>query len=91
MGDLAEDDQGLWEIVWGLNATHPEAPLDAKIRLARHAVALLTDETKLWRGDPLDPGSAPLTFAEARVLAGDDAAWHDPANASLVVWIRSST
>jgi hypothetical protein len=91
VGDLAEDDMGIREIVWGLNGTNPEADLSDKIRLARRAVSLLADETWLWRGDPLEPSSAPLTATEVQALGDDDAAWHDPDNASLVVWLRSRT
>lgn len=47
VGDLADDDLGLWEIVWGLNTTNPEADLIDKIRIARSAVSLLADETEL--------------------------------------------
>jgi hypothetical protein len=89
-GDLAEDDVGLWEIVWGLNSTNPEAPLDEKVRIARRAVSLLSNEAELWHGDPLEPGSGPLSAAELRALAEDDLAWHDPANASLIVWLRAT-
>jgi hypothetical protein len=89
VGDLADDDMGLWEIVWGLNAAHPGADLSDKIRLARTAVSLLADETELWLGDPLGPSGAPLTEKDVRALGDDDAAWHDPANASVVVWLRA--
>jgi hypothetical protein len=88
-GELAEDHVGLWEVVWGLNASNPEAALADKIRLARRAVSLLGDEADLWHGDPLEPDSRPLTPAETQAIAEDHLAWHDPENASLVVWLKS--
>jgi hypothetical protein len=88
-GELAEDNLGLWEVVWGLHATNPEASLADKIDLARRAVSLLADDADLWHGDPLEPDSRPLTPAELQAIAEDDLAWHDPKNASLVVWLKS--
>lgn len=86
--DLQSDDVPLWEIVWTLNALAPDAPLDEKVRLARSVVGALTGQYDLWRGEwPTGP-VALLTEAEKRTLAHDDASWHDPEHASLLVWIR---
>jgi len=87
-GDLQSDDLPLWEIVWTLNTLAPEAPLDQKIRLARRAVSQLVGQYDLWRGEwPTGP-VVPLTESETRILATDDAAWHDPEHATLLVWLR---
>lgn len=87
-GDLEEDDVAIWEIVWGLNTTAPEAPLTDKLRLARRAVSQLGDECELWRGSWPGGPKSPLTDQELRILAEDDAVWYDPENASLLVWLR---
>jgi hypothetical protein len=87
-GDLEEDDIGLWEIVWRLNGSHPAVSLPDKVRLARQAVSLLGDHTVLWLGDPLEPDSRPLSSTELNALADDESAWHDPNNATMVVWLR---
>jgi len=86
--DLQSDDLPLWEIVWTLNALAPAAPLDEKIRLARRTVRALVGQYDLWRGEwPAGP-VALLTESETQTLAHDDAPWHDPENATLLVWIR---
>lgn len=56
--------------------------------LARRAVSSLLGHHDLWRGDW--PGSpvALLTEDEKQTLAHDDAPWHDPEHAALLVWIR---
>ncbi|HVH94301.1 MAG TPA: hypothetical protein VM688_05255 [Nocardioidaceae bacterium] len=87
---LEDHDLGLWEIVWTLNSVAPEAPLDAKLRLARGAVSRLVGQYDLWRGE-WPPGAgpvAPLTAIEMQTLAHDDVPWHDPEHASLLVWLR---
>jgi len=86
--DLQAGDLALWEIVWTLNSLAPEAPLEEKIRLARRAVSQLVGHYELWRGEwPAGP-VAPLTEREKQTLAHDDAPWHDPEHATLLVWIR---
>jgi hypothetical protein len=86
--ELEGDDLALWEIVWTLNTLAPAAPLDEKIRLARRAVRVLVGQYDLWRGEwPAGP-VAPLTESETQTLAHDDAPWHDPEHATLLVWIR---
>ena len=87
-GDLQSDDLGLWEIVWTLNTLAPSAPLNEKIRLARHAVSSLLGHCDLWRGEWPGGPVALLTEDERRTLAHDDAPWHDPEHAPLLVWIR---
>jgi hypothetical protein len=87
-GDLQDDDLGLWEVVWTLNTLAPAAPLDEKIRLARRAVSRLLGQYDLWRGDWPGGPVALLTEDENRTLAHEDAPWHDPENATLLVWIR---
>lgn len=87
-GDLQSDDVGLWEVVWTLNTLAPAAPLDEKIRLARHAVSSLLGHHDLWRGEWPGGPIALLTEAEERALAHDDTPWHDPEHATLLVWIR---
>ena len=86
--DLPSDDVPLWEIVWTCNTLAPDAPLDEKIRLARRAVETLVGQNDLWRGEwPTGP-VARLTESETQTLAHDDAPWHDPKHATLLVWIR---
>lgn len=85
-GDLQSDDVPLWEIVWTLNTLAPAVPLDEKIRLARRAVRELVGIYDLWRGEwPAGP-VALLTEGEKHVIAHDDAPWHDPEHATLLVW-----
>ena len=90
-GDLQDDDIPLWEIVWGLNTRAPDAPLTAKLRIARRAVSQLGDECELWRGSWPGGPESPLTDLELRVLAEDDAVWCDPEKASLLIWLRPVT
>jgi hypothetical protein len=87
-GELQDDDVGLWEVVWRLNTLAPAAPLGEKILLARHAVSSLLGHNHLWRGDWHGGPVALLTEDEMQILAHDDAPWHDPENATLLVWIR---
>jgi hypothetical protein len=87
-GDLQSDDVGLWEVVWTLNTLAPAAPLDEKIRLARHAVSSLSGHHGLWRGEWPGGPVALLTEGEMQKLAHDDTPWHDPEHATLLVWIR---
>src|SRR3990170_4082710 len=49
-GDLEDDDLPLWEIVWQLTTTTPDARLADKLRLARRAISQLGDECELRRG-----------------------------------------
>lgn len=86
--DLQDDDLGLWEVVWTLNTLAPAAPLDEKIRLARHAVSSLLGQCDLWRGEWPGGPVAILSEDEKRTLSHDDAPWHDPEHAALLVWIR---
>jgi hypothetical protein len=87
-GNLQEDDVPLWEIVWHLNREAPTASLDQKIRLARRVLPLLADEYDLWRGEWPGGPVAPMSAAEIQAMATDDACWHDPENASILVWLR---
>ena len=66
----------------------PPAPLDEKIRRARHAVSSLLGHNDLWRGDWPGGPIAFLTEDEMGLLAHDDVPWHDPEHATLLVWIR---
>lgn len=90
MRDLLDaGDVGLWELVWHLNATHPDAPLDDKIRLARRATTdLISQDYDLWRGTWPEGPLVPLTETEKRDLADDAAAWYDPRSAAMLVWLR---
>lgn len=86
---LAGGDFPVWEFVWHLNATHPDADLADKIRLARRASTdLISKDFELWQGRWPDGPVARLTDAEKQDLAADDAAWSDPESASLLVWLR---
>ena len=86
--ELEEDDLGLWEVVWHLNTTAPAAPLEEKVQLARRAVSVLMGQHDLWRGEWPGGPVTPLSERETQALASDDAAWHDPEHATLLVWIR---
>lgn len=87
-GDLQEDDVPLWEVVWRLNSMAPDAALPDKLRLARRAVSMLADEYEFWRGDWPGGPVAPTSEQQVTLLATDDAAWHDPEQAALLVWLR---
>ena len=71
-----------------LNTLAPAAPLDEKIRLARHVVSSLLGNYDLWRGELPGGPVALLTEEEMQTLARDDTPWHDPEHATLLVWIR---
>lgn len=71
-GDLQDDDLGLWEVVWKLNALAPAAPLDEKVRLARPAVSNLLGQLDLWRGEWSGGPIALLTDCEKEMLGRDD-------------------
>ena len=88
-GVLEEGDFPLWEFVWHLNRLAPAAPLADKVRVARRALPSFLDEYDLWRGEWTEGPVAPLTEAETRLMATDDACWHDPEAASLLVWLRA--
>jgi hypothetical protein len=88
--DLESDDVPLWEVVWTLNTLAPAASVDEKIRLARRVVARLMSRTELWRGEWPGGAVAPVTDSEMRALAHDDAPWHDPEHATLLVWLRDT-
>jgi hypothetical protein len=85
--DLEADDFPLWEFVWTLNTMAPSVALVDKVGLARRAVSMLADEYELWRVEWPGGPTAPLSDHEIRLLAADDAAWHDPENAALLVWL----
>lgn len=86
--ELRADDFPLWEFVWTLNTMAPSVALADKVRVARRAVSMLTDEYELWRGEwPAGPTTS-LSADETTLLAADDAAWYDPENAALLVWLR---
>ena len=85
-----EGNQGLWEAVWRLNASHPSVALDAKVALARELILGLLDERKIelsvaeW---PASDGRA-VTAEELNRLRVDDTPWFDPERAQdLLVWI----
>lgn len=90
VSDLLESgDFPVWEFVWHLNATHPNADLADKIRLARRASAnLIGQDYELWRGRWPEGPVARLTDSEMQDLATDDAAWSRPEAAALLVWLR---
>ena len=86
---LDAGDVGIWELVWHLDASHADAPIEDKIRLARRAATdLISRDYDLWRGTWPEGPEAPLTEVEKRDLAHDDAAWSDPESATMVVWLR---
>jgi hypothetical protein len=87
-GNLQSHDLGLWEIVRTLNSLAPDAALADKIRLARRTLPLLVGHYDLWRGERPSGPVALLTEREKQVLAHDDAPWHDPDHAELLVWLR---
>ena len=85
-----EDDQGLWEIVWGLNSISPETPRDRKIQLAREVVFALLDEGRIELRSVVWTESAgpPLTEVEIAQLRHDDVPWYDPENSGeRLVWL----
>lgn len=88
---LYEDDQWLWEPVWGLNSTHPGVTVEAKVAVVRVVVQELLDEglvsLYLSPGWPTE-GVLPLTSAEIATLAGDSAVWSDPTTAAMLVQIK---
>lgn len=86
---IQEDDFPIWEFVWHLNRMAPAAPLGDKIRVARRAMRSFMDEYELWRGEWPSGPVAPMTEVEIEAMAGDEACWHDPQNASLLVWLRA--
>jgi hypothetical protein len=78
--------------VWHLNTTHPDAPLEDKIRLARRAATnLIGQNYEFRRGRWPEGPTAPLTEVEKRSLAYEDAAWSDPESATMLVWLREVT
>ena len=87
-----EGDQGLWEVVWRLNADHPTMETSSKIALARDAVFGLVAEGSIALNASEWPRTAdagrPLTNSEIGRLRTDDRPWLDPAEArDLVVWL----
>jgi hypothetical protein len=69
-----------------------DAPLEDKLRLGRRAATnLISQNYALWRGHWPEEPTAPLTEAEKRDLAQDDAAWSDPETATILVWLRVDT
>jgi hypothetical protein len=79
-----EDDQGLGEIVWSLNAVSPDVSLNRKIELARTVgFGLLQDGLIELRKVACPECDGPLLCADqvAR-LRHDDHPWFDPENAS---------
>jgi hypothetical protein len=88
-----EDDQGLWEVVWVMNAEGCAAPIEKKVQLARDVVLklLVGGEVELWRVTWPATTANLLTPDELHRLALEDAPWFDPANCDLLVEIRQST
>ena len=87
-----EDDQGLWEVVWRLNADHASASMSSKVAMARDVVFGLIDEGLVTLTVSEWPNRAdegrPLTDAESERLRTDDRPWVDPAETpDLVVWL----
>jgi hypothetical protein len=85
-------DVGVWELVWALNSSHPDARLLDKIKVAKRAATLLiSQDWDLWRGVWPEGPIAPLTQEEKVRLSEEDAAWFDPESAELLVWLRQLT
>ena len=85
-----EDHQGLWEVVWALNAQAPEASRTEKVALARIVVMglLAAREIELWRISWPELSGRELTEQELARLPLEDASWFDPENTELLVQIR---
>jgi hypothetical protein len=90
-----EGDQGLWEIVWSLNHTHPGASVESKVALAREVVFALVDQNRVimrtapWPAPPAT-GTA-LSVTELERLREEDEPWCDPSSVSdLVVWLTAT-
>lgn len=62
---------GLREIVSTLNSRAPEAPVGAKVRLARGPVSRLAGQYELWRGEWPNGPVACLTATGEQALADD--------------------
>ncbi|MFA5884633.1 MAG: hypothetical protein WDA60_12335 [Acidimicrobiia bacterium] len=87
-----EGDQGLWEVVWSLNASHASAPVASKVTLARELIfdslseGVVTLSASEWPRTARD--GRPLTATEMERLRVEDAPWFEPSSTpGLVVWV----
>ena len=86
---LHEGDQGLWETVWVLNSGEHETPVTDKVVLSRQVTFELLGQGRieLWEGSWPGGPTRRLTDSQIAGLEVDDAPWHDPESAKLLVWV----
>ncbi|MDP9074478.1 MAG: hypothetical protein M3N98_09960 [Actinomycetota bacterium] len=90
LDSLADGDQWMWELAWKLNEEFPAVELAEKVALARQVVIGLTikGSTELWRGQwPAGP-VAPVSREEMAKIMAEDAPWHDPEHAEILVVVE---
>jgi hypothetical protein len=76
----SEDITGLYQVLWFLNASYPEAPVGDKYAVADQAIRTLIsgDYIELYRCQPLEDGRPVerIDPAEADTLLRDPTAWY---------------
>lgn len=84
----SDDDYGLYEIVWSLRTSWPDAS-DGAIRVAAiEALTALLKERKvaIHSGISERPNADSLPLAEALTVVSDNESWRDPTRDGPVFW-----
>jgi len=79
--DLAVDDYtGLWEIVWGIEASDPNADMPTAVKLARGAVEALLERgyIEVYEGSNFNGDEHRVSQSERRAVLATEAYWNPP-------------
>jgi len=79
--DLAVDDYtGLWEIVWGIEASHPNADMLTAVELAKRAVRTLLEQgyIELYEGSGFNGDEHRVPQSDRHAVLATEAYWNPP-------------
>ena len=85
--DLAVDDYtGLWEIVWGIEASRPNADMLAAGELAKRAVHALLEKgyIEIYEGRKFNGDEHRIPRSDRRAVLATEAYWNPPLAADFV-------
>lgn len=79
--DLAVDDYtGLWEIAWGIEASHPNADMLTVVELAKRAVHSLLEKgyIEIYEGRKFNGDEHRILQPDRRAVLATEAYWNPP-------------